>query len=150
MNKVLIFLFFSIFILNSCKDILKSDENLIGNWRLSEAFNSEGMDCSGLDETKNCIYNQDQTWKFKIDSTFITQFTSVVNINFGDTIILTGKYKTYKERENDFLEIKYEKFTDSSGIKILKIVSITDTTLEYIMPKYSDGTGGMRFIFKKI
>ena len=149
MNKQLTILLFTIFILNSCNDKTKSENNLIGSWKLSKAFNSDGVPCSGLDRDKACIYNKDQAWQFKKDSLFITTFTSVANVNFGDTITLAGKYKTYKSGEDNILEIRYDKFTDTSKHEKLKIINITDTTLEYTKQKYADGSGGMRLIFKR-
>jgi hypothetical protein len=149
MTKRIITMIYLIIVLNSCGDQAKTENNLIGYWKLSQAFNSDGLLCSGLDLTKGCIYNKDQIWEFKNDSLFMTRFTSVVNVNIGDIITLTGKYKMYKEREDSFLEVKFDKFIDSSGIQKFKIIHITDSTLEYAKEKFSDGSGGMRLIFKK-
>jgi hypothetical protein len=150
MTKRVAIMSYLIFVLNSCGYQAKIENNLIGYWKLSQAYNSDGLLCSGLDKTKDCIYNKDQTWEFKNDSLFTTKFTSVVDVNFGDTITLTGKYKMYKEKEDSFLEVKYDKFKDSSGIQKFKIIHITDSTFEYVKEKFLDGSGGMRLILKKV
>lgn len=150
MLRLICILFCVGFILTSCTNNLKSkDDQIIGNWFLSEAYNLEGQRCLGLDESKNCIYNKDQTWSFKRDSSFVTKFTSFVNVNFGDTITLTGKYKTYEDGIDNFLEITYDRFTDSSKIQKFKIINLTDSIFEYSKRKYDDGSGGMRFIFNR-
>jgi hypothetical protein len=150
MLKILFSSFCVGLLLIPCLNNLRPKDNLItGKWSLSEAYNSDGQQCFGWDESKNCIYNKDQTWTFKADGSFVTKFTSVVSLNFGDTIALTGRYKTYKAGVDEFMEVSYDKFIDSLKIEKLKILKLTDSTLEYSKRKYEDGSGGMRFIYKR-
>lgn len=155
MTKRLTFLLVTFFSLTACNETPISHNKLIGRWELWQAFNSEGQLCTGIDDlSKGCIYNKDQEWQFKNDSLLVAKFTSINEAKFGDTkfgdpITLPGKYKIFKQGESNFLKVHYDKNTDSSFIDTLQILKLTDTTLEYSLQKHADGSGGMRFIYKK-
>jgi len=151
----LAFLWVTFFSLNACNETPDSHNKLIGRWELRQAFNSVGQLCTGIDDvSKDCIYNKDQEWQFKDDSSLVAKFTSINeaefgDTKFGDTITLPGKYKIFKQGESNFIWVHYDKNTDSSFVDTLQILNLTDTTLEYSLQKYADGSGGMRFIYKK-
>lgn len=126
-------------------------DSLRGDWKLVSAYKADGTICDGFNMATGCNYNPDQRWHFEKDSLFTTSFTGVIEPQVGDSIFLTGNYKLVKEGNERYLNLSYDKFIDSTlKYKKLKIVTLTDSTFEYAKEVHEDGSGGMRFIYRKI
>ncbi len=149
MKKICTLLIIAIGACNSPANTLH--DPLTGNWKLMSAYKADGTFCQGNDIAKGCIYNPDHSWHFEKDSLFRASFTGIIEPQVGDSISLTGNYEIIDEGNERFLNLSYDKFIDSSlKFSRLKIITLTDSTFEYSKIIHDDGSGGMRFIYRKI